>query len=433
MMPAHVRVLLFTLVPVAHLTAEDATTREPISSEVAAFYNLVENTGFEKGDVLPRYWNRHPPRKMAVDDYARWCEFLGRYRIGPKNSGREYTSVTRDDRKRHANLSALKSTVGDLAPKYYAPYSVAIHRLPSSPQFHKPGYRPDTKAWAQQTRAIADEWQRLGLPSDVFVYGVDEPRPEHYPLLRQAYRQLRESVPVYPIMQTVNHYEPTELSGVVDIWCPLTSRLESPFYADRLRAGDALWAYVCCSPTHPYANFFIDRPASEHRVLFWQAHQAGATGFLYWCVCWWQGLPTPGAGKSSWPAVPIRMRDHQASAPRKINGDGLLIYPGPNMTPYPSIRLEVIRDGIEDYEYLTLLNEVVREAQQLPLTERPRPDVLVKAEELCQVPETISRSMAEYTRQPDDILSRRREVADMIEQLTGTVNRKRKGAACFPE
>jgi hypothetical protein len=356
-------------------------------------------------------------KKMVIDDYAFWCEFMGRYRIGPKNSGREFVSVTRDNDRWHADLSALTSTVKELATRYYAPFSVALHRLPSSPQLEKPGYQPNAEGWTQQTRAIADEWKRLDLPPRVFIYGVDEPQPGHYPLLRKAYQQLRESIPEYPIMQTVNHEEPIELAGVVDIWCPLTSRLESKFYADRLRAGDTLWTYVCCSPIHPYANFFIDRPATEHRVLFWQARQVGATGFLYWCACWWQGLPTPRADGPSWPGVPIRMQEHGASGPRKINGDGLLIYPGPNMIPYPSIRLEAIRDGIEDYEYLAFLSQLVKRAQTLPVAERPDSELLAGAEELCRVPKTISRSMAEYTREPGDIFSRRREIGDMIERL----------------
>jgi hypothetical protein len=43
------------------------------------------------------------------------------------------------------------------------------------------------------------------------------------------------------------------------------------------------------------------------------------------------------------------------------NGDGNLVYPGlpglPNMSthkPIPSLRLKLLRDGMEDYEYLSL-------------------------------------------------------------------------------
>ena len=68
------------------------------------------------------------------------------------------------------------------------------------------------------------------------------------------------------------------------------------------------------------------------------------------------------------------------------------------------------------YEYLALLSRLVLEAKRSPFADRPQSEVLTKAEELCHVAETISRSMAEYTRQPNAILDRRREIGDMIEQ-----------------
>ena len=366
------------------------------------------------------YYGKSDYRKcLAAQDYARWCDFMGQYRLGPKNSGREYISITRQGDAWHADLSTLQTTICKSATKYYAPYSLAVHRLPSAPQLDKPDYHPSPADWARQTQAIANEWRRIGLPAQAFIYGIDEPKPSQYPFLREVYQRLHTQVPGYPILQTVNHREPTELAGLVDIWCPLSSRLESDFYAQRLKAGDTLWLYVCCGPTHPYANFFIDRPATEHRVLFWQARQAGATGVLYWCACWWQGLPTPGAGTPRWPEVPIRMKDHRASVPHKINGDGLLIYPGPKRTPYPSIRLEVIRDGIEDYEYLALLDRLLQRATSPATAKQLSPELLATAQQLCHVPATISRSMTDYTEQPDDIFDRRRLVGDMIETLAG--------------
>jgi hypothetical protein len=311
----------------------------------------------------------------------------------------------------------LKHTVGKLASRYFAPRSVALHRLPSAPQLDRPGYKPDPREWARQTRAIAAQWRKLGLPERTYLYGIDEPREDQYAFVRDAYEQIHELVPDLPIMQTVNHQVPDPLRELVDIWCPLSSRLESDFYRERLQAGDTLWVYVCCSPTHPYGNFFIDRPATEHRLLFWQTWQAQASGFLYWCSCWWKGLPTPGSAQPAWPEVPIRMRDHAASGPRRINGDGLLIYPGPQLAPYPSIRLEVIRDGIEDYEYLALLKRLRQETRTRGSPDPSTAELLDRAAALCAVPESIARSMTEYTRDPADIYARRAEIGDMIEQL----------------
>jgi len=100
-----------------------------------------------------------------------------------------------------------------------------------------------------------------------------------------------------------------------------------------------------------------------------------------------------------------------------VNGDGMLIYPGPDITPVSSIRLEIIRDGIEDYEYLALLSRLVTQSRTLPGRKQPR-EVLRRAEDLLTVPAEMSRSMTEFTKDPDMILERRRAIADAIESLT---------------
>jgi hypothetical protein len=46
----------------------------------------------------------------------------------------------------------------------------------------------------------------------------------------------------------------------------------------------------------------------------------------------------------------------------RYNGDGYLLYPGPDGVPYPSIRLRALRDGFEDYEYMWILNSLARQA-----------------------------------------------------------------------
>jgi hypothetical protein len=100
-----------------------------------------------------------------------------------------------------------------------------------------------------------------------------------------------------------------------------------------------------------------------------------------------------------------------------------LVYPGPELTPYSSIRLEIIRDGIEDYEYLALLTRLVGKAKLLPAAKRPSLELLKAATELGRVPANISRSMTEYTQRPEDILERRTKVADMIEELSQHLRR----------
>jgi len=359
---------------------------------------------------------------MSPEVYRRWCRFLAEHRLTPKNVAREYITVKQDDGAWQVDLSGLDQTVASLAPQYYAPYSFCLDRLPSANTLWKDAPTPDPAPWVDKTAAIAAEWKRRGLPSQVYLYGPDEPRKTDYPFLRDLYTRLRKAVPGFPIMQTIGDPNPQDLVRLVDIWCPLTARAETDFYRDRLAAGDTLWTYVCCGPKPPHANFFIDEPAIDHRALFWQARKLGATGLLYWCVCWWPGLPTPASGAPALPDVPIDMADAGTYQSFKCNGDGMLVYPGPDWTPYSSMRLEIVRDGVEDYEYLALLADLVEKVKALPDARRPDAALLAEAESLAHVPDSISRTMTDYTKNPQDLFTRRQRIAEMIERLAAFVS-----------
>ena len=362
---------------------------------------------------------------MPLETFARWCEFLGVRRLAPKNVAREYIDVKKSDGHWRAHLDALDRTVAKLAPRYFPANSFCLHRLPVAANLWNDKPKPDPTALADLTGEIATEWKHRNLSENVYIYGMDEPRRTDYPFLREVYTKVREAAPGFPVMQTIGDPHPDELVGLVDIWCPLTPRANTEFYQQRRAAGEQLWTYVCCSPLPPHANFFIDQPAIDHRVLFWQVHQLGATGLLYWCTCWWNGLPVPADGDKGFPHVPLDLAQAGTYRSFKVNGDGWLLYPGPDWTPYSSIRLEVIRDGIEDYEYLALLAKLVDRAQSLPADQRLDATLLAEAKSLCQVPSSIAprQSMTGFTKEPNDIFRQRKRIGDMIETLSAATER----------
>ena len=80
--------------------------------------------------------------------------------------------------------------------------------------------------------------------------------------------------------------------------------------------------------------------------------------------------------------------------------------------PVSSIRWEMLREGIEDYEYLWLLNDLIaKKAASLTAAEG------TQYESLLKVPETITRDMTTFTTDPRPIYARRAAVAAAIEQL----------------
>ena len=255
----------------------------------------------------------------------------------------------------------------------------------------------------QRVASHMRHWKEKGWFDLGHVYGWDEARPEEYEQVIAAYRKALEAEPDAPIMQTyyVNR-TPHELVGTVQVWCAITSIYDEGFLEERRRLGEDVWLYVCCGPRPPYANFFIDQPGSDHRILFWQAWQENATGVLYWRVNYWHGLlPTAGRTEVQWPDEPWDLEQLATWREFKVNGDGWLVYPWHDWTPLASVRLENVRDGIEDYEYLALLGE------------------LAPGDDLTAVGEDISESFTRFTRDPRVLEARREGIARRIVELGG--------------
>ena len=111
--------------------------------------------------------------------------------------------------------------------------------------------------------------------------------------------------------------------------------------------GHEIWNYVACEPqyTAPYQNILLFNDGTEGRTMFWTTYMLNGTGFLYWHVSYYDA-----AGNNTY----TLRNPFSKTGP----GDGLLVYPGSaynQLDPIPSLRLFNIRDGIEDYQLLTML------------------------------------------------------------------------------
>ncbi len=132
-------------------------------------------------------------------------------------------------------------------------------------------------------------------------------------------------------------------------------------FTDRMLAaqeeGDEVWWYVTRRPQEPEITLGMDTESIRHRILFWQQKLYNVDGFLYYLVNDWYGLTT----------------DHGLNKKHETNGgndffdcygNGVLLYCGADFDEYgpvSSLRLENVRDGIEDFEYLTMLEEIYGE------------------------------------------------------------------------
>ena len=103
------------------------------------------------------------------------------------------------------------------------------------------------------------------------------------------------------------------------------------------------------------------------------------------------------------------------------NGDGRFFYPpsrNPNdhsvkymEGPEPCLRLESIRDGIEDYEYLLLLENYVR--RQEGGSNRQ----LKEARKLLAIPDSLVAGPAEYEKDPQSLIQYRNLIGRLLNGL----------------
>lgn len=386
---------------------------------------------------------------IAPEQFCEMSEFIASYRLTAKNIGCEYVLrklgdevlpqagenigrifVHKDVTQPLAiDMSQLHKTIGKLSGSL-PDYSFTIYRMPPFDELLKSkesdGDRDTSKEDVQKLLVPAlehiREWKRQNLPLKGYIYGVDEPRAFHLNFLKQVYGEIKKEMPDVKILQVISTGDPAVLEGVVDIWCPLTAHLKNnyEFYQKRLKAGDRLWTYVCCWPTKPFANFFIDTAGTDHRVLFWQAYKAGASGFLYWSTAIWDGLPRPQDG-SEIAVGGVDITKHYSYTKYKTNGDGLLAYPAKGLGLRPSIRLEIIRDGIEDYEYLAMLGRLADKVLQNEKLTDEQKSALERARQLLAVPDYITADFTNYTSDSSAILKQRQLIADAIDELI-TIN-----------
>ena len=238
-----------------------------------------------------------------------------------------------------------------------------------------------------------------------YLYTIDEPGKDAFPDVKAAFDHVRRAAPGikrlltfgYGASRPVREGNPVyrRLEGFVDIWVPHSDCYEPEYLENRRRAGDEIWEYVCISAQKPYANMWgIDFPGTDPRVVFWQCYAEEITGFLYWAVNYWTG--DPWQDPLTYPGG---------------NGDGSLVYPGED-GPVNSLRWETVRDGIEDYDTLALLEALVRRAEG----EGGRRDLCKRAAEALDVG-PVTESFTEYTESPETILARRAQVAELIERF----------------
>ena len=265
-----------------------------------------------------------------------------------------------------------------------------------------------------------------GWLEEAYVYWFDEPAPKDYAFVMNGFDKLKRAAGDINRMLT-EQVEPALIGGP-NIWCPVSPQYKHEPAEQRRRHGEEFWWYVCTGPKAPYCTLFIDHPATELRVWLWQTWQRDIHGILVWQTNYWTS-PTAYPDHPQNPYEdPMGWRTGYSTPKGEKrpwgNGDGRFIYPplaaadarpaAPVLAgPVDSIRWEMLRDGIEDYEYLAMLERLLEaKADRLPRTKRNQ------YKKLLEVPADITADMTTFTKDPAPIQAHRDRLAKAITALS---------------
>jgi hypothetical protein len=195
-------------------------------------------------------------------------------------------------------------------------------------------------------------WFRQHAPKTTyFLYVADEPS-------RAAFQRLdRIAAAADPVAAFVTHDYTAALRNI-DIFCALPSAYRADRAAAAARRGKQLWIY---NGVRPFSgSFVIDDVAISPRVNPWIQYKYEIPRWFYWESTFYKNEQGTREQTDVF-TQPVNYTNHDGD---RMNGDGLLIYPGRDRIfpkqdrgldlPLPSIRLKNWRRGIQDVEYLEL-------------------------------------------------------------------------------
>ncbi len=332
---------------------------------------------------------------------ANWTRFITRKRWNPTLYFSR--SITPSGEPLEAALDEGLNSINLIDPSKFLTRNASRTYQPPTPEQEKELLEALTKAEADLKAAGANATVQR------YSFGFDEQHDRsQYPLMASLFRKIKAAVPGVKIGTTTTYPPLTDLAGVVDTWIPLLGS-DSADLRERQAAGDELFFYVYAHPFRPYPNpSIIDYPGVDGRVTFWIAAQQGYSGFLHWLMNGWQ---VNFAGKERWPAVP--WLPYCTPNMKARNGEGYFLYPGPEEQPLASVRFELMREGIEDWELITMLREAVETAER---EGRDGPALAAARKALAGVGE-IAPTLSDYTREPEAILAAREKVAHALMAL----------------
>lgn len=187
--------------------------------------------------------------------------------------------------------------------------------------------------------------EKRGWKDRWYQHVADEPADHNVKEYRMTCSIVRKYMPGFRLFDAV---ETPDMAGALDAYCPKNYAYETrqaEFDALRTRNGDELWCYTCCYPGGKWMNRLLDNEVLRPVLLPWGCLLFGLDGYLHWGYNQFDRTNDP---------LRVGIAEDAHIDVRLPPGDRNIVYAGPD-GPWPSVRLEAMRQGFEDLELLKLL------------------------------------------------------------------------------
>jgi Domain of unknown function (DUF4091) len=396
------------------LSAANTTVKIPLTVEVLPF------TLPEQGRLRAIFDFRFGPGggfgsgADSKEEQRKWLRFIAEHRLGineihppPKFSykdGKVSMDATEFDEMARFCFDELGMNVA-YTPQFFYMFGWAY---PPKKLFGLEPFTPEwTTAFQQAYRLFTEHLTQKGWHDKFVFYISDEPHFQHDFVVEQMKKLcaiIHEVDPAIPIYSSTWRHcaawdDSLDLWGIGQFGCFPVDEME------RLqRAGKQMW-FTCDG------QMVTDTPfLATERLLPYYCFKYGVRGFEFWGLAWWTYNPW----QVGWHQF-IRQSDEGKKYywVRYPDGDGFLAYPGKPAGidgPASTIRLEQIRQGLQDYEALSLLSELTAKAKQEGRTFPGAERALAMARDLVAIPNAGGLRSTEILPDPERVPAIRKAV-----------------------
>ncbi|MCX5893769.1 MAG: DUF4091 domain-containing protein, partial [Deltaproteobacteria bacterium] len=278
-------------------------------------------------------WPFALPDDLPITLYANFCyrpDWFARYGVTPS---------ALHDRVSTAYLAALRAYKINAVGLAYYPFpgntvasgAATISAFPDLTKILDTVVRYGFRFFRLPELADAYDATQLGQPGNLFAF--NGPVYYQYPQVQEGYDLVKSAVPPIATLCTGGPPDPS-LTNSVDIWAMYSRTYNPQAHAAACSQGQQCWLYA-------HRLHGAKRWPTNQRIIGWHLFNYNFSGYLLWSVNWF--APDP------WTAQPDVNSGNRA---------GTWIYPHPATgMPLPTLRLEALRRGFEDYQYFVLFQQ----------------------------------------------------------------------------